>query len=61
VLFYVSWKNRAGQDPEGLEAGLEVFSRWEPPAGFECKGMTWAGNPVNWHMNQQASRSDVGY
>ncbi len=25
--------------PDELEAGLEVFSRWEPPAGFEFKGI----------------------
>ena len=39
MLFLVSWKNRAGHGPAEGEAGLEVFSRWEPPAGFEFKAM----------------------
>ena len=39
MLFYVSWKNRAGQGPQELEAGLDVFSRWEPPTGFEFKAI----------------------
>jgi hypothetical protein len=41
MLFYVGWKPRAGQGPETAEKGLEVFSRWAPPAGLEFKGM-WA-------------------
>jgi hypothetical protein len=39
MLFYLGWKARAGQGPKELEATLEVFSRWEPPAGMEIKGM----------------------
>ena len=38
MLFYVSWKQRAGQGPEEAEASLEVFSRWKAPAGLEFKG-----------------------
>ena len=38
MLFYISWKQRAGQGPEELDAGLEVFSRWEAPEGLEFKG-----------------------
>jgi hypothetical protein len=39
MLFYVGWKMRAGQDPEAPEKGLELLSRWKPPAGFEFKGL----------------------
>ncbi len=39
MLFYVGWKPRAGQGPAEAEAGLDVFSRWETPDGFEFKGM----------------------
>ena len=39
MLFYVGWQPRAGQGPKEGEAGLEVFSRWEPPQGFEIKGI----------------------
>lgn len=38
MLFYVSWKQRAGQGPAEAEAGLEAFSRWQAPAGLEFKG-----------------------
>jgi len=38
---YVEWKPRAGQGPKQSEAVLEVFLRWNPPAGMEIKGM-WA-------------------
>lgn len=41
MLFYVGWKARAGQGPKEAEAALQVFSRWQPPAGMEMKGM-WA-------------------
>ena len=41
MLFYVGWKPRVGQGPETGEKGLEMFSRWKPPAGLEFKGM-WA-------------------
>lgn len=41
MLLYVEWKARAGQGPDESEEALEVFSRWEPPAGMEMKGM-WA-------------------
>jgi hypothetical protein len=39
MLFYVGWKQRAGQGPEVAEKGLEVFTRWTPPQGLEFKGM----------------------
>lgn len=38
MLFYVSWKARAGQGPAEAEAGLEMFARWKAPAGMEFKG-----------------------
>jgi Domain of unknown function (DUF3303) len=41
MLFYVGWKARASQGPKDSEAALEIFSRWQPPAGMEMKGM-WA-------------------
>ncbi len=39
MLFYIGWKARAGQGPTEPETALEIFSRWEPPAGMEIKGM----------------------
>ena len=39
MLFVISWKQRAGQGPAEFDAGVEVFSRWEPPEGFEFKGI----------------------
>lgn len=39
MLFYIGWKPRAGQGTQESEAGLEVFSRWQPPAGLEFKAM----------------------
>lgn len=38
MLFYVSWKARAGQGPVEAEAGLAAFARWKPPTGLEFKG-----------------------
>jgi hypothetical protein len=39
MLFYVAWRVRTGQGPEGLEAAWALFSRWEAPEGVEFKGM----------------------
>ena len=39
MLFYIGFKPRAGQGPEAVEKGLEMFTRWKPPQGFEIKGM----------------------
>ncbi len=41
MLFFVEWKARTGHGPKESEAALDVFSRWEPPADMEIKGM-WA-------------------
>jgi hypothetical protein len=38
MLFYVAWKQRAGNGPEEAEAGLDLFKRWQAPAGLEFKG-----------------------
>lgn len=35
----VTWKPCAGSTPAQREAGLEIFSRWQPPAGIEIKAM----------------------
>lgn len=41
MLLYVAWKARPGHGAEESETALEVFTRWDPPAGMEIKGM-WA-------------------
>jgi len=38
MLFYESWRPRAGQGPAESEAGLAAFSRWKAPAGLEFQG-----------------------
>jgi hypothetical protein len=37
VLFHVSWEFIDSSE-EGEKRSLEVFSRWQPPAGAEFKG-----------------------
>jgi hypothetical protein len=37
MLFYVAWKPRS--TPGTNEKALEVFSRWQPPKGFEFQGI----------------------
>ncbi len=39
MLFYVGWRARPGTGPAEQEKSLEVFSRWQPPAGLQIQGM----------------------
>lgn len=39
MLFFISWKPRAAGGAAEQEAGLEVFGRWQPPAGVKFQGM----------------------
>lgn len=35
MLFLLSWDIREGHGPDEVDESVEVFSRWEPPAGVE--------------------------
>jgi hypothetical protein len=37
MLFHIAWENVDTSD-EGTRRNLEVFSKWQPPAGLEFKG-----------------------
>jgi len=39
MLLLVSWKPFPGNTPADREKGLEIFSRWSPPAGMDIKAM----------------------
>ena len=35
MLFLLTWELRPGHGPQELDEVLEIFSRWEPPAGYD--------------------------
>lgn len=58
MLFYVGWKPRPSQGPSEAEAGLEIFSRWQPPEGLEFKGM-WGRSDGGGFCVCEASSAEV--
>jgi hypothetical protein len=39
MLFLITWKPRAYGGTAEQEESLQVFSRWQPPAGVQFQGM----------------------